>query len=394
MSRRVGLFLGVTPHMGGVFQYSQALLRAVEALPRERFDPVVCYTDPVWAEPLGGTGLSAFRAPAARWSLGLGVALTCSGLPVSWWRRLAAPLLDPLARRLRRERCELWVFTAYSCVCYQMPVPAVGIIHDLMHRYERRFPKDFPAGTYAWRERVFERMVRCTQALLVDSELGRRQVVESYGADPSRIQPLPFIASPQAVAAEPGDGFDKRVPLPQKFIFYPSRFWEHKNHARLIRAVGRLRRELPDIVLVLPGSQSRLHEDCLRLAAQLGLGDHIRFPGYVSQGDLAEMYRRALAMVMPTFFGPTNIPPLEAFALGCPVAVSDIYGMPEQVGDAALRFDPESVESIADAIRRLWTDDRLCAELVQRGRERAAGWGPEQFNARFHEIIDAVLATP
>jgi glycosyltransferase involved in cell wall biosynthesis len=90
---------------------------------------------------------------------------------------------------------------------------------------------------------------------------------------------------------------------------------------------------------------------------------------------------------MPTFFGPTNIPPLEAFELGCPVATSRIYGVPEQLGDAALLFDPHSIEEIHDCLVRLWMDNSLCDDLAQRGRERARKWGPEQFAARFRDIV-------
>ncbi len=66
--------------------------------------------------------------------------------------------------------------------------------------------------------------------------------------------------------------------------------------------------------------------------------------------------------------------------------------MPEQAGGAALLFDPESVEELCDCIRRLWTDDSLCAELSERGRGRAAAWGPSQFAARLAEIIEKVTA--
>ena len=107
---------------------------------------------------------------------------------------------------------------------------------------------------------------------------------------------------------------------------------------------------------------------------------------------MPELYRRARALVMPTFCGPTNIPPLEAFVVGCPVAISGIYGMPDQVGDAGLLFDPESVEEIVDCIRRLWTDDRLCAELSERGKTRADSWGPRQFNERLREIVEASIS--
>jgi glycosyltransferase involved in cell wall biosynthesis len=94
---------------------------------------------------------------------------------------------------------------------------------------------------------------------------------------------------------------------------------------------------------------------------------------------------------MPTFYGPTNIPPLEAMALGCPVAASKIYGMPEQLGDAALFFDPRSIEGIAQAMKVLWQDDNLCAELSQKGTARSLRWNQSHFNQRLHEIIQKVL---
>jgi hypothetical protein len=81
---------------------------------------------------------------------------------------------------------------------------------------------------------------------------------------------------------------------------------------------------------------------------------------------------------------------LEAFTVACPVAISGLYGMPEQAGGAALHFNPDSVEEIASCIRRLWTDDHLCLELAEKGKDRAASWGQEQFNARFKQIIETV----
>ena len=69
---------------------------------------------------------------------------------------------------------------------------------------------------------------------------------------------------------------------------------------------------------------------------------------------------------MPSYFGPTNIPPLEAMALGCPVAVSNKYAMPEQVGDAGLLFDPDSPEEIAKCIKAMWLDDKLRQKMINK----------------------------
>lgn len=142
---------------------------------------------------------------------------------------------------------------------------------------------------------------------------------------------------------------------------------------------------------MLSGGRQNAYEAVVRQVQGLGLGDDVIFLGYVPDEDMPELYRRARALVMPTYYGPTNIPPLEAFAVGCPVAISGIYAMPEQAGGAALHFHPDSSEEIACCIRRLWTDDALCAELSEKGRQRAAQWGQEQFNARLRAIVEAVL---
>jgi len=204
---------------------------------------------------------------------------------------------------------------------------------------------------------------------------------------PERIHVLPYIAPRYMQSTEKPSDFDLRYRLPEKFIFYPAQFWEHKNHKRLISAIGKLKHDIPDVKLVLAGSKQNAHDSVVRLVQDLNLSDDIFFLGYVPDEDMHELYRSARALVMPTYYGPTNIPPLEAFVAGCPVAVSGIYGMPEQVGDAALLFKPDSVDEIADCIRKLWTDDRLCAELAEKGKRRAASWSQQQFNERLMGII-------
>ena len=115
-------------------------------------------------------------------------------------------------------------------------------------------------------------------------------------------------------------------------------------------------------------------------------------PGLSGDRDMAGLYAGAAALVMPTFFGPTNIPILEAWSLGCPVLTSDIRGVREQAGDAALLADPRSVQAIADGIRRLWTDPDLCHTLAERGRRRLAAYGPEDYRRRLGGILEEAEA--
>src|SRR5438093_13324996 len=109
--------------------------------------------------------------------------------------------------------------------------------------------------------------------------------------------------------------------------------------------------------------------EVMSLSSQLGLEKEICHLGYVPDEDMSAIYARAAALVMPTFFGPTNIPVLEAWAFGCPVLTSDIRGIREQVGDAAVLVNPRSVEAIAEGIYRIGTDEYFGCISRARGRQ-------------------------
>jgi glycosyltransferase involved in cell wall biosynthesis len=143
--------------------------------------------------------------------------------------------------------------------------------------------------------------------------------------------------------------------------------------------------------LVLAGAKKNAHAGVSSLARELQLTDDVVFLGYVPNEDMPEIYRRARALVMPTYFGPSNIPPLEAASLGCPVAISNVSSMPEQLGDAALVFDPDSVDEIAACIHKLWTDDHLCSYLAAKAKEHVSRWKQSQFNDRLQQIVAEVV---
>lgn len=122
------------------------------------------------------------------------------------------------------------------------------------------------------------------------------------------------------------------------------------------------------------------------------LEDHITILGFVNDGNMIYLYRHATAMIMPSYFGPTNIPPLEAMALGCPVAISNKYAMPEQVGQAGLLFNPDSPEEIAECIRRIWIDGELRERMIAEGYRRVQRWTEQDFKNRISKVVKRCLA--
>jgi glycosyltransferase involved in cell wall biosynthesis len=123
-----------------------------------------------------------------------------------------------------------------------------------------------------------------------------------------------------------------------------------------------------------------------------GIGNLVRILGYVDDTTMAALYAGAAGVLLPTFFGPTNIPIIEGWAMGIPVLTSDIRGIREQCGDAAILVDPLSTEAITEGIRRLWTDDALREQLVIAGAERLRRSDPVAFRDELGRIIKDAYA--
>ena len=101
------------------------------------------------------------------------------------------------------------------------------------------------------------------------------------------------------------------------------------------------------------------------------LPSRTRLTGYVEDADLPALYSGAAVFVYPSICEGFGLPPLEAMACGVPVVTSNVSSLPEVVGDNAVLVDPYNVDSIADGIRRVCTDDGLRESLRRRGAAHA-----------------------
>jgi glycosyltransferase involved in cell wall biosynthesis len=140
--------------------------------------------------------------------------------------------------------------------------------------------------------------------------------------------------------------------------------------------------------LVLTGSDMGNLRHVQEAIHRLRLSSQVHFLGFLPREDLIGLYRQAVALVYPTFFGPDNLPPLEAFAAGCPVATSNISGADEQLGTAAVLFDPANPIEIAEAICRIRDNKEFRAELIRRGQERVALRTPQKYVEQICSILD------
>jgi glycosyltransferase involved in cell wall biosynthesis len=126
------------------------------------------------------------------------------------------------------------------------------------------------------------------------------------------------------------------------------------------------------IPLVASGYQNEFFPRIAQRVSELRLQTQVRFVGFVTPVELRALYRLARCMVFPSSFEGWGLPVVEAFHEGTAVACADATSLPEVAGDAALLFPADSPAGMAEQLVRLWRDERLRADLIARGRSRAA----------------------
>jgi glycosyltransferase involved in cell wall biosynthesis len=137
----------------------------------------------------------------------------------------------------------------------------------------------------------------------------------------------------------------------------------------LIEAFGRVQHELPHD-LVITGGAWLIDVSFDDLLATYGITGRVKRLGVVSRADLVALYNTADAFVYPSLYEGFGIPPLEAFACGCPVVCSNATSLPEVVGDAALTFDPHDIDALAAHLKAIASDGELRERLIRAGYAR------------------------
>lgn len=297
--------------------------------------------------------------------------------------QIALELKSPFERALIRDGVDVVHFTSTSkrhLLLHQLPF--IITIFDGCHRDAPEFPEVRIFGEFERREILFRLASTKAVAVIVNAPDLIDDLCRRYAMERDRAICIPFSPSTYVSRSAPDAAADAAVlakyRLEPGYLFYPAQFWSHKNHITLLAALALLRERGITERLVLCGS-NRSGRDKIDLAIRTyGLSDQISIIGFVESAELGALYRGASALVMPTYFGPTNLPPLEAWAVGTPVIYPEAFKA--QAGDAAILFDYDDPHSLADAIislRAEGTRERLSAaghlRLAQFAEETKAG---------------------
>jgi len=273
---------------------------------------------------------------------------------------------------IKEQRVDLMHFPHWN-VPYFYSDPYIVTIHDLtMYHFPRPAATTLGPLKFWLKDRahriLLKRVVKKAQHIITTSEFTKQDVHQTLGVPMDKMTTTyqaPFRTSD--VRLQTSD-FDLGVyGITKPYAMYVGAAYPHKNLEGLLKAWEIFEeKDGGKHELVLVGKENYFYK---RLKTEVRRLKSVTYLGFVPDDELAALYKNASLYVFPSLYEGFGLPPLEAMSHGVPVVSSNRSCLPEVLGEAALYFDPESEEQVAEVIEQGLEDDGVRAELKQKGRE-------------------------
>ncbi|GAB3045802.1 glycosyltransferase family 4 protein [Spirosoma pulveris] len=259
--------------------------------------------------------------------------------------------------------------------------PFVVSFHDATsERYGSIYP-EVGEGLYDLKKVLLRR----ADCIIAVSEFSKQEILRFFTVDPEKIKVIHLgtTLGEYASASE-----YNTPPMQAPYLLYVGKRGLYKNFTGFFRAIQPVLQRHPDLHLICAGGGAfSKDEQTLFHSSRLANRVHYR---PASDASLLALYKHARAFVFPSLNEGFGIPVLEAYSGGCAVVLSNRSSLPEVAADAALYFDPEDDESMAEAIERVVTDDALCADLRLKGIERLKNFSCDKTACQTLEVYQSL----
>lgn len=249
----------------------------------------------------------------------------------------------------------------FHCPTFTLPLmarfPMLVNIHDLIPVV---YPQFFPFKYKVYYNFIVPRVCKKAVRIFTSSQCSKNDICRLYGVDPDKVivvynssySPNDTIEPFSAQDIEPG------------YVMFVGNEMPHKNFIRSAKAFDLVQKRLKNrkISMVTVGISQEFFD-----SSEVSHVKNIKCLKYLQPGQLQSVYKGAGVMLFPSLYEGFGIPPLEAMSFDVPVISSNCSCMPEVLGDAYVKVDPENVENMAQALYAVYTDERLRASLIAKG---------------------------
>ncbi len=259
-------------------------------------------------------------------------------------------------------------------------------VHDLFHLAMPRFVGGLHKRLYAqW---MFRQTIRKASAITTVSQFTKRELIRFTGCDPKKINAISL-----GVDSSWFNRPKTKSPYPRRpYFLYVGNIKLHKNLSKLLTAFERIMDQVSYDLVLVGKKEGFITGDLAATEQAAALGNRVLFTGYIDDQTLKKYFFHAAGLIFPSLYEGFGLPVLEAMASGCPVAASSAASIPEVCGNAALYFDPNRVEDIAEKMLKLARDKKLRSDLKSKGFKRARLFSWEKCAAETNRLIDHLAA--
>lgn len=279
---------------------------------------------------------------------------------------------DKIYRAIHKLQLDLWFSPLHRSYFPNLPVPTVVTIHDLLHV---SYPQ-FVTGDLEEHNQYYQAFAPSFNEIITVSHFSKAAIVEHLKHPEEKIHVI-YHDAPLIFNKKTDDtksiNIKKKYGLPENYALYPASYQPHKNHQNLLKAILCLRNQCHNTIsLVLTGFASKGNifiQDVITFIKEHHLENQVKLLGYVPAEEMPTLYQHASFLIFPSLYEGFGIPLVEAMKSQCPIVCSNRGSIPEIVGEAALLFNPENPEEIAQSILKV-LQPQTKRMLIEKGRER------------------------
>ena len=180
--------------------------------------------------------------------------------------------------------------------------------------------------------------------------------------------------------------------LQSPYILFVGTIQPRKNLVSLIESFAQLSPQHPELQLVLAGGKGWLSDPIYQAPDRLGIKDKVVFTGYIDEEDKPALYAGARAAALVSYFEGFGLPVLESMACGTPVVAANTSSLPEVVGNAGILVDPNDIQSIANGLNQVLTNESLASKLVENGFQQVQKFSWQNAAAETLKVFEQVAA--
>ncbi len=250
-------------------------------------------------------------------------------------------------------------------------IPQCLVIHDLAFLHHPAFIKKSHLRYYKKNTPLFASKAA---SIATVSEFSKNDLIQQYAIPASKIN---VVYNGIASAFQPFNWADKEsiksnYTAGKEYFLYIGAIHPRKNLMNLLKAFSLFKkRQKSNMQLLIAGRLAWDYEQFSESLKTYKYRQDVQLLGYLPQDQLASITAAAYALVYPSFFEGFGVPIVEAMQSGVPVITSNTSSMPEIAGSAALLADPHSISDLAEQMMRIFKDESLRNELIQKGFEQS-----------------------